>query len=374
MRAIVRVVLAAALAMTGCSTPGSSPDLLAVAVDKAVRPLLDEYRVPGIAVAVSAGGQHRFFNFGLASRSSRVPVDRDTVFEIGSVSKTFTATLAELVQLHGQALFADHPSRYLSALSGRPIDQATLLNLGTYAAGGLPLQFPDDVIGDASMVRYFQQWQPSAPPGQMRLYSNPSIGLFGYLTALATKTGFDDLMQTQLLSKLGLRHTYIQVPDDAPYAWGEDKDGKPKRVSPGEFSSQAYGIKTTAADLIHFIDSNIDQGRLQPDLQQAVAATQRGVFAVDDMVQGLGWEQYRYPVTLDQLQAGNSGSMATRPHPVRPVDATSEPRLFNKTGSTDGFGAYAVFVPSKKIGMVMLANKNLPIRVAAAYAVLQVLG
>jgi beta-lactamase class C len=47
--------------------------------------------------------------------------------------------------------------------------------------------------------------------------------------------------------------------------------------------------------------------------------------------------------------------------------------LFNKTGSTNGFAAYAAFVPAKKIGIVMLANRNIPIpaRITAAHAVLE---
>jgi len=94
------------------------------------------------------------------------------------------------------------------------------------------------------------------------------------------------------------------------------------------------------------------------------------------MVQGLGWEQFAYPVTLDRLLAGNSDAMINKPQPataLTPPLPASRPALFNKTGSTNGFASYAVFVPDKRIGLVMLANKNFPIsaRVTAAYAVLK---
>jgi beta-lactamase class C len=65
-----------------------------------------------------------------------------------------------------------------------------------------------------------------------------------------------------------------------------------------------------------------------------------------------------------------------KPNPttqLTPPQTPSQPTLFNKTGSTNGFGAYAVFVPAKRIGLVMLANRNFPVpaRLTAAHAVLE---
>ena len=91
------------------------------------------------------------------------------------------------------------------------------------------------------------------------------------------------------------------------------------------------------------------------------------------MVQGLGWEQYPYPILLESLLKGNSDTIIFDPNVARRV--TGPPaghRLFNKTGSTGGFGAYVAFVPQQRIGIVMLANRSYPIadRVRAAFAIL----
>jgi beta-lactamase class C len=98
------------------------------------------------------------------------------------------------------------------------------------------------------------------------------------------------------------------------------------------------------------------------------------------MVQGLGWEQYPYPIPLERLLAGNAPPMILESNPATAIPAAPAPAqaapavpgqaappvparavLFNKTGSTNGFGAYAAFVPRKRIGIVMLANRNFPI-------------
>jgi beta-lactamase class C len=352
------------------------------AADYAFRPLLKEYDVPGIAVAVTVAGRQYFFAYGVASKATNRPVTKDTIFEIGSVSKTFTATLAGYAQALGKISLDDHPGKYMPQLRGSAIDRASLTHLGTFTAGGLPLQFPDAVTNADQMVSYFQRWKPSAGPGAQRRYSNPSIGLFGHVTSLAMNGNFADLVESELFPKLGLGHSYIRVPQAAMdnYAWGYNQANAPIRVRPGVFDAEAYGVKSTAADMIHFVEDDIGPQNLETPVRRAVEATHVGYFrvggAVQGMVQGLGWEQYPYPVTLDRLLAGNSNAIVMQANAavqLNPPKNPSGPTLFNKTGSTNGFGAYVAFVPEKRIGIVMLANKNFPTtaRITAAYAVLE---
>jgi beta-lactamase class C len=346
-------------------------------VDTAIRPLMAEYDVPGMAVAVTVDGHPFFFNYGVASREKNTPISEATLFEIGSISKTFTATLTSYAQVLGKLSLHDHPGKYMPQLKGSAIDKVSLLNLGTYTAGGLPLQFPDEISNDR-MIDYFRQWKPGALAGTQREYSNPSIGLFGHIAGLALSSDFADAMESQLFPQLGLKSSFIRVPEGAMvnYAWGYDKANKPIRVNPGVFDAEAYGVKSTAVDMIRFVQANIEPSRLEGAMQHAVDGTHVGYFEVGDMVQGLGWEQFPYPVTLERLLAGNSYTMILESHVTKqltPPHAGSGRTLFNKTGSTDGFGAYVAFVPEKKIGIVMLANRNYPIpaRIKAAHAILE---
>ena len=98
LRFIKTAVRPLALAIISCCLlptairAADSPSKITAAVDRAFRPLLEEHDVPGIAVAVTVDGRQYFFNYGVASKDRNTPVTKDTLFEIGSVSKTFTAT------------------------------------------------------------------------------------------------------------------------------------------------------------------------------------------------------------------------------------------------------------------------------------------
>lgn len=344
-------------------------------VDGTIRPLMAQHDIPGMAVALTIDGRSYVFNYGVASKQSRAPVTDSTIFEIGSISKMFTTTLAAHGHVTGTLSLNEHPGRRLPRLKGRPIDRATLLHLGTYTAGGLPLQFPDSVADDGAALAYFRAWKAEKPPGTTRQYSNPSIGLLGAVTAVAMNDDFASLIEKRLLRPLGMRHTYVQVPPDAlaDYAWGE-REGKPVRVNPGPLDDETYGIKTTASDLLRFVQANIDPAALDGSLRDAIRLTQIGRFRVGRMVQGFGWEQFAYPLSRETLLSGNAPPIIFEPNPVQPVAPGWEasPRLFDKTGSTGGFGAYVAFVPAKRFGLVMLANTSYPIaaRVEAAHAML----
>ena len=93
------------------------------------------------------------------------------------------------------------------------------------------------------------------------------------------------------------------------------------------------------------------------------------------MTQALGWEMFSYPTTSEILQASNSKQILLGLNPV--VKELSQPKskVFHKTGSTNGFGAYILFIPEEDFGLVMLMNKKIPNvdRIKAAYNVFEIL-
>ncbi len=350
---------------------------LRTVVDTSVAPLMQQQGIPGLSVAVVNKGKVQYFNYGVASRDTQQPVNEDTLFEVGSVSKTFTATLGGYAQAIGKIKLSDKASQHQPALAGTVFDRISLLQLATYTPGGLPLQFPNAADNAGAMLAYYQHWKPTYAPGEQRLYSNPSIGLFGYLAAQSLGQPFNVAMEKTLLPKLGLSNTHINVPAGKAgrYAQGYDKNQKPVRVSAGALDSEAYGIKTSSQDLARYVIANMHPDTLEKPLQQAIAATHAGYYTVNGMTQGLGWERYPYPITLQALLDGNSTEMAMQPHKVNwltPAQPQPANVLYNKTGSTGGFGAYVVYVPSKDMGVVILANRNYPNaeRVKLAYGIL----
>src|SRR5690606_780643 len=189
---------------------------------------------------------------------------------------------------------------------------------------------------------------------------------------------FEALMEAKLFPMMGLDNTYVDVPPDRmrDYAYGYSKDDQPVRVNPGIWDSEAYGVKTSAADLLRFVELNMNGAGLDEALKRAIAATHTGYSQVGDMVQALGWETYAYPTAVEAVLEGNSRKVSFEPNKAEKLSTpTQENLLINKTGSTNGFGGYVAFVPAEEIGVVILANKNYPIaeRVTAAFQILAAL-
>ncbi|WJD60113.1 class C beta-lactamase [Pseudomonas kurunegalensis] len=369
--------LAAAITLTLGHAGAQADDQLQAKVDRIIRPLMQAQGISGMAVAIYARDHAHYFSYGVASKADNVPVSRDTLFEIGSLSKTYTATLAALASAEGQLDLTAPAKRYHPALAGTPIGDATVLELGAYSADCLPLQFPDAVQTPQQVVDFFRHWQPHAKPGTQRCYSNPSLGLFGDLAARAQHQPFATLMTESLLPKMGLKNTYLHIPASARglYAQGYDAAEKPVRVGPGPYADEAYGIKTSASDLLRYVRLQMQPEGLPPALVKAIDITQQGYFQVGAMTQGLGWERYPYPATLATLVDGNSPQLIREPQAttrLQPALPAQPAAWYNKTGSTNGFGAYTAFVPSEQLAIVLLANRNYPneARVRAAFEIL----
>ncbi|MFZ3001837.1 MAG: class C beta-lactamase [Undibacterium umbellatum] len=367
--------------MFSLSAMSAEIDSIKRTVDAAVLPVKDTYAIPGMAVGIYVNGQQYVFNYGLASRADNAPVNDATLFEIGSISKTFTATMATLAQQRGKLALNDKVSDHLVSLKGSSFGDTTLLSLATHTTGGLPLQVPEAVKNDEQLMTYLKSWKPANVQGTHRTYSNISIGLLGVIAAQSLQQPAVNIMQEQIFPAFGMKSSYLLVPDNkrADYAQGYKKDDTPVRMRDDVLSVEAYGVRTTASDLVQFIKANIGEMKLAPEFAQALKNTHTGYFKAGGMTQSLIWELYPYPAEMAALFEGSSERMVFEATPVdkiTPPMAAGANVFIHKTGATSGFGAYIAFVPHKKMGIVILANKNFPgkARIETAQKILAQLG
>ncbi|AVH17602.1 CMY2/MIR/ACT/EC family class C beta-lactamase [Enterobacter sp. SGAir0187] len=380
---MMKKTLSCALLLSVASTAFAAPmseKQLAEVVERTVTPLMNAQAIPGMAVAVIYQGQPHYFTFGKADVAANKPVTPQTLFELGSISKTFTGVLGGDAIARGEITLGDPVTTYWPELTGKQWQGIRMLDLATYTAGGLPLQVPDEDTDTASLLRFYQNWQPKWKPGTTRLYANTSIGLFGALAVKPSGMSYEQAMTTRVFKPLKLDHTWINIPkaEEAHYAWGY-RDGKAVHVSPGMLDAEAYGVKTNVQDMASWVMVNMMPDSLQDSpLKHGIALAQSRYWRVGAMYQGLGWEMLNWPVDAQTVVGGSDNKVALAPLPAREVNPPAPPvkaSWVHKTGSTGGFGSYVAFIPEKQLGIVMLANKSYPnpARVEAAYRILDAL-
>ena len=273
---------------------GEAPaDRLKALVDAAVQPVMKANDIPGLAVAISLKGEPHYFSYGLASKEDGRQVTPETLFEIGSVSKTFTATLAGYALARTRCASTTAP-----ASTGRHCRAAA----STASACSTSRPIPPAACRCSSPTRCRRTRHRSATTTAsgsrpMRRAASASIPTrASACSAISPRAAlgqpFERLMEQQVFPALGLEQTHLDVPEAAlaQYAQGYGKDDRPLRVGPGPLDAEGYGVKTSAADLLRFVDANLHPERLDRPWAQALDATHRGYYKVGDMTQGLGWE------------------------------------------------------------------------------------
>ncbi len=345
---------------------GEFPALVnAIELERAIVPLMQKNAIPGMAVALSLNGKHYFYDAGVASKETGQAVGSDTLFELGSLSKTFTATLATYAQAQGKLALTDPVSRHVPALRGSSFDKISLMHLGTNTAGDFPMQVPKEIKSYDQLTAYYKHWKSSHAAGTHRTYSNPGIGLLSLATAGSLGVPYVDAVEKTLFPALGLAHSFIRVPAGqvAQYAQGYDDKGAPVRMNQNVLADEAYGVKSTTRDMIHFLDANMGLVQLDATLARAVAHTHTAYFKAGALTQALVWEQYPGQAGLEQLLAGTDRKMSWESQPASIVDPSAPAQAdvwLHKTGATGGFSSYALFNPARGIAIVMLSNRVVP--------------
>lgn len=349
-------------------------------VNKTIQEVMKKNDIPGIAVAVIYRGRSWYFTYGVINTEDNTPVTEQSLFEIGSLSKTFTGVLGGDTLARGEINLNDPARRYWPALMASKWNNISLLQLATYTAGGLPWHIPDHVTNESSLLDFYNSWQPYWEPGTKRLYGNSSIGLFGVLAVKPSGMSFEEALKTRVLQHLNMNNTWVTVPEEYQhhYSWGYSNN-KPVRLLPGILAAKTYGLISTVKDMAAWVQANMDPEQVKNEtLQQGIKLAQSRYWRIGSIYQGLGWDIFNWPAEPDVVIYCSNRKVTLEPQTavaIAPPVPLVKSSWVHKTGSTRGFGAYLAFIPEKQMGIVLLANKNYPNadRIKAAYAILNAL-
>ncbi len=305
---------------------------------------VDAQFAPGLVVGLIDTNGTKIIAAGKTAAEGGAAVDGDTLFEIGSVTKVFTATLlADMVQ-RGEVRLDDPIVKYLPAglkvpsIQGR---QITLLDLAQQRSG-LP-RLPDNLVPRddenpyvdytfENLCDFLSDYTLPRAPGKKYEYSNLGFGLLGTLLARRAGTNYEALVTERIFRPLQLAETGITLPPALPARLAAPNDGERGPCHTWEFDALAGAgaIRSSARDLLRFLAANLQLTKTP--LAAAMQSMQAPLAPTDEANTriGLAWH----------------------------VTQSHGRRLVWHNGETGGYHAFIGFDPTNKTGVVVLANSN----------------
>ncbi len=308
-------------------------------IEKQLLPLPSKVQV---AVALVRGDSVRYLGAERTPTGIRYLDNRASVFEIGSITKIFTATLLAQ-QVEKGALSLGTPVRELVPfplkMSGRDGVDLTLKQLANHTSGmchqppGLNahaffhfhLREPFKDYDRARFENYLQREMALAfTPGTRYSYSNMGMSLVGYVLSVRGGKSYETLLQERIFGPLGMRSSTTELAKVRDrVVIGVEKEAKPAPYWDMNALAPAGGIKTSAEDFARFV-----RAQFAPD--RAIALTQQPTFKIeDDYYVALGWHV---------------------------IDRKNGERWLNHGGGMAGYTAIVNVNLRKRCGTVVLSN------------------
>lgn len=285
----------------------------------------------GIVVGIIEPAGRRIVVHGRSGARDGRPLDGDTVFQIGSVTKVFTGLLLADMAQRGEVSLDDPAAKYLPPgvrmpERGRPI---TLIDLSKHWSGlpSMPTNFslraspnPYQAYSAEQLHQFLSTYELSREPGKQE-YSNLGVALLGRLLARHAGMEYEPFLQQRVLKPLGLESTSIKLSEDQlrRLAPGHDRFLEPVQTWELLAMPASGSLRSTANDLLTFLAFNL--GERQSPLYAAMVLQRTPMRA-------LGWGR--------STLGGES--------------------VYGHDGGKEGYRSAVIFNPRTKTGIVVLSN------------------
>ena len=315
---------------------------------------MEEWKIPGMAIGVVHNDSVIFLKgFGFRDVEKKLPVTPQTLFGIASISKTFTAATVGILYDEGKLYWNSPIIDYLPDF--RLYDEyatfhATIRDLLSHRTG---LSSYSDLMVDVwprdreEIYRRLRYLKPSLSFRAWSQYSNVSFIIAGAIVGKLSGDTWESFVEKRLFKPLGMTHSnfnqQIKNADDFSYSY-EYENGRfvelPFRDRPA--GNPSGGINSSAAEMVHWLKLHLDNGRF--DNRQIISPTSLSVIK-NPLILNFYSEEKQWPPT-EFASMGWDHQFYSGLH------------LLSKGGIT-GFGGYISFMPQEKIGIILLANRDL---------------
>ncbi|MEN9449713.1 MAG: class beta-lactamase [Pseudomonadota bacterium] len=333
---------------------------------------MEKNQVPGLSMAVIDHNKIHFYNLGWADPIKKIPTSNQTIYTIGSFSKTFTATLAARAMVETKLNLNDPFINYFPELKNNTnLNKITFNELPAHVSG-LPFDFQPRPKNYAELIQDLQQYKLPRAAGSEYSYSNAGIGLVGYVLQSIYHQNYQAILTTKVLTPLNMHSTYLQVPgvNEKYLAVGHDTQNNIVAYNKNiETWFAAASLKSSISDLAKYLYAQINPDTLlDKNLSKTIALVHQNRYCFADKLscEQLSWQAH----TLSVLNSSSGDTyfiafdkqgfpLFHNKKIINGNPLTNSKIFIDKTGSGYGMSSYMAYIPEQKIGVVILTNKFL---------------
>lgn len=296
----------------------------------------------GIVIGIIDANTTKYYCYGIKSLETEEPVNEHSIFEIGSISKTFTGIMLADMVLKNKMKLDDPLQKYLPEGITAPTrngETIKLVNMANHTSSlpRMPSNFnpanPANPFADYSekqLYDFLQNYELPRDIGSQYEYSNYAMGLLGYTLASQNNITYEELLAKAITKPLGLDHTGIKLTPNMKKNLALGHSGGVE-VQNWDLTTLAGAgaIRSNAVDMLKFLAVNIglEKSKLYPAMQLAHKNSRK---EGDEPIVGLGW----HTMVFDDLE------------------------IIWHNGGTGGYRTFAGFIKGGNKGVVVLSNSN----------------
>ena len=311
-------------------------------VDSAARNYIQKGNTVGLSIGIIKNGVIHTYNYGETQQGNGILPDANSIYEIGSITKTFTATLLAYYTDEGKVKLNDPITKYLpdSVASNKELQGVTLEMLSNHTSGlpRLPDNFqfhssdPYDPYKDYTkqhLFAYLKTCKLNSKPGETYAYSNLAVGLLGTILEQVGGKSYEEMVKEFICTPLSMQNTaqHLSYNQKQHFVTVYNEDGK--ATSPWTFNTLApCGVlRSSLNDLLLYVKANMT--KTNSKLSTAFELTHKTTFSKDAKL-GLAW----HIITVNGVE------------------------YYFHDGGTFGCSSFLAFNIEKNIAVVILSNSG----------------